>query len=165
MGVKGILKWPLIIAAIVVLARVVTEQAGATLVASSNLDWLNNLLSVVALHLLIVPLYLAVRIARSGVMTPYRTLFKLIAIYVVLVRAMLIPVYWLARIYEWPQPRFYGLWGPDVNAFVGFIGVPFVTAAVWIISSLIFGGLLGSLVIAVLRRSTRKQHSQQHGQF
>ena len=78
----------------------------------------------------------------------------------VLARAMLIPVYWLARIYQWPQPRFNGLWGPDVNAFAGFIGVPFGTAAVWIISSLIFGGLLGSLVIAVLRRSTRKQHSQ-----
>jgi hypothetical protein len=146
---KGILKWPLVIAAIVVVARVVTEQSGVT-------DTINNLISVVALHLLIVPLYIAVRIAKSGTPRPYATLFKLIALYVVLTRAMIIPVYWLARIYEWPQQRFYGTWGPEVSAFVGFIGVPFVTAASWIVGSLIFGGAIGSLVIAVMSRSASK---------
>ena len=146
---KGILKWPLVIAAIVVVARVVTEQSGVP-------DSINNLISVVGLHFVIVPLYVAVRIAKSGTPRPYATLFKLIGIYVVLTRAMVIPVYWLARIYEWPQPRFGGLWGPDVNPFVGFIGVPFVTAAIWIVASLVVGGALGSLVIAVLGRPAGK---------
>jgi len=145
---KGILKWPLCIAAIVVVLRVVTERLGVP-------DSINNLLSVVALHVLLGPLYFAIRIAKSRTPRPYATLFKLIAIYVLLTRAMIIPVYWLGRIYEWPQPRFFGLWGPDVSPFEGFIGVPFVTAAIWIASSLIFGGAVGSLVIAVMSRSSR----------
>ena len=146
---KGILKWPLIIAAIVVVARVVTEQSGAP-------EVINNLLSVVGLHFVIVPLYLAVRIARSGAPRPYASLFKLIGVYVVLTRAMVIPVYWLGRIYEWPQSRFAGTWGADVAPFMGFIAIPFLTAAFWIVASLIVGGALGSLVIAVMSRSTSK---------
>ena len=65
---------------------------------------------------------------------------------------MVIPVYWLGRIYEWPQPRFNGLWGADVSPFMGYITVPFETAAFWIVASLILGGLLGSLLIAVWSR-------------
>ncbi len=142
---KGIMKWPLIVAAVVVVSRVVVEQLGAP-------DAVANLLSVVALHFLIVPVYLAVRIAKSPVSRPYATLFKLIVLYVVLVRAMVLPTYWLARIYEWPQARFAGLAGPDVSFFTGFIAIPFATAAVWIFASTIFGGMLGSAVIAIGRR-------------
>ena len=148
-GLKGILTWPLIIAAIVVVMRVVTEQSGVP-------DLINNFISGVALHFLIVPLYIAFRIAKSGTTRPYATLFKLVGIYVVLVRAMLLPVYWLGRIYQWPQPRFFGLWGDDVSPFVGFVVVPVLTAVSWIVGSLIVGGGLGSIVIAVLRRSGSK---------
>jgi hypothetical protein len=144
--VWGILKWPLIIAAIVVVLRVIVEQAGAP-------DVIANLFSVVALHFLIGPIYFAVRIAKNGMPRPYATLFKLITLYVVLTRAMVLPTYWLARIYHWPQPRFAGLSGPDVTPFIGFIAVPFVTAAFWIVASIVFGGVLGSMIIAIMRRS------------
>jgi hypothetical protein len=66
---------------------------------------------------------------------------------------MLLPVYWLARIYEWPQPRFDGLYGPDVSPFVGFVVVPLLTAAFWIVASTVVGGGLGSLIIALMRRT------------
>jgi hypothetical protein len=144
--VKGILKWPLIIAAVVVILRVVVEQAGAP-------DTVANLFSVVALHLLIVPVYLAIRIAKSGVARPYVTLLKLVALYVVLTRAMVLPTYWLARIYEWPQPRFFGLYGEGVTPFVGYIAVPVGTAIVWIVASVIFGGIVGAIIIAITARS------------
>ena len=145
---KGILKWPLIIAAVVVVLRVVVEQAGAP-------DAVANLLSVVALHFLIGPVYFAIRIARSGIPSPYTTLFKLITLYVVLTRAMVLPTYWLARVYEWPQQRFYGLAGPDVTSFRGYIAIPFNTAAFWIAASVIFGGILGSVIIAITNRAAR----------
>jgi hypothetical protein len=144
--VWAILKWPLIIAAIVVVLRVIVEQAGAP-------DVIANLFSVVALHFLIGPIYFAVRIVKNGMPRPYATLFKLITLYVVLTRAMVLPTYWLARIYHWPQPRFAGLAGPDVTPFIGFIAVPFVTAAFWIVASIVFGGVLGSIIIAITRRS------------
>jgi hypothetical protein len=148
-AVKEMLKWPLIIAAVVVVLRVVVEQAGAP-------DAVANLLSVVALHLLIGPVYFAIRIAKSGVSRPYVTLFKLVTLYVVLTRAMVLPTYWLARIYEWPQQRFAGLAGPDVTFFTGYIAIPFGTAAVWIVASVIFGGVLGSIIIAITRRFAGK---------
>ena len=144
---KGLLKRPLILAAIVVVLRVLVEQSGAP-------DRVANLLSVVALHFLIVPVYLSIRIAKSGVARPYATLFKLVTLYVVLARAMVLPTYWLARIYEWPQPRFGGLAGPD--AFTGYFTIPFATAAFWIVASVGFGGVLGSIIIAITRRLVSK---------
>jgi hypothetical protein len=143
-ALKGILKWPLIVAAVVVVLRVVVERIGLP-------DSIANVLSVVALHTLIGPLYFAIRIAMNAVPRPYATLFKLIALYVLWTRAMILPVYWLARIFEWTQARFDGLWGPGVSAFRGYIGVPFVTAAIWIVASLVIGGLLGSIVVAIGR--------------
>ena len=145
---KGILKWPLIIAAVVVVLRVVVEQAGAPNIVA-------NVLSVVALHFFIGPVYFAIRIAKSGIPHPYTTLFKLVTLYVVLIRAMVLPTYWLARLYEWPQPRFYGLAGPDVTPFTGYIAIPLVTAAFWIFASVIFGGVLGSIIIAITNRVAR----------
>jgi hypothetical protein len=148
-AVKGILKWPLIIAAVVVVLRVVVEQSGAP-------DAIANLLSVVALHLLIVPVYLAIRIGTSGVSRPYAMLLRLVTLYVVLTRAMVLPTYWLARIYEWPQQRFAGLAGPNVTFFTGYIAIPFQTAAIWIIASIVFGGIVGAIVIAITRRFVRQ---------
>src|SRR5262245_17540030 len=142
---KGILTWPLIITAVFVVLRVVSERAGWP-------DWVSSALSVVFLSVLAAPLYFAVRIAGSRERRPYMTLFKLIALYAVLARLMILPTYWLACIYEWTQNRFYGLWGPDVTPFMGFIVVPFVTAAFWIVASLVVGGTLGSIIIAIRRR-------------
>jgi hypothetical protein len=143
--VKGILKWPLVIAAILVVARVIVERAGAPSVIS-------NLFSTVVLQVLIVPLYLAIRIAKSGLNHPYKELFKLTAIYAVLVRAMVLPPYWLARIYGWSDLRFAGLSEGDSNAFVGYIAIPVLTGLTWIVGSLVIGGLIGSIVIAMIRR-------------
>lgn len=145
---KGILKWPLIIAAVVVVLRVVSERAGGPPVLSSAL-------SVVALHTLLAPVYFAIRLAGSVVERPYAALLKLILVYAVLTRAMLIPVYWLACIFEWPEPRFDGLYGPDVNAFVGFFGVPFVTALFWIITSVVVGGAISAALFAIMRSRTK----------
>jgi len=142
---RGILKWPLLFTAVVVIVRVVLERAGVS-------DTVNNLLSVAVLHTLLVPIYIAVRLGKSGAERPYRSLIKLIAIYAVVARIMILPTYWAARIFEWTQPRFNGTWGSDVNAFVGFVGVPLGTAAVWIVTSIVVGGLIGSIVLAVTRR-------------
>jgi hypothetical protein len=144
--VRGILKWPLIIAAAVTVLRVIVEQAGAP-------DSVSNLVSVVALHLLIVPLYFAYKIGKSEIPNPYLTQLKLVAIYAVLTRMMIIPTYWLARIYSWPQTRFAGV--SDSPPFTGLVLIPFGTAAFWIVASTIFGTGIGCTVIALLRRSAR----------
>jgi hypothetical protein len=140
-----ILKWPLIVAAVVVVARVIAERTGAPAGVS-------NALSVVVLHTLLGPVYFAVRIGASGAGNPYKSLFKLIGIYAVATRAMILPTYWLARIFQWPEPRFEGLAGPDVSPFVGFLAIPLLTAAFWIVASLALGGAIGAGVLAVTRK-------------
>ena len=150
---KGLLKGPLIIAAFLVVARVILERAGAP-------ETVNNLFSVVVFYVLIAPLYFAFRIAKSGVERPYRTLLKTIALFTALARAMVIPTYWLAYAYSWPQLRFSvrggGNVGPGVTPFMGYVGIPLVAAVVWILVSLVVGGGLGSILIALKRRSAKK---------
>ena len=150
---KGLLKWPLIIAAIVVVLRVVLEQAGAP-------DALNNILSVVVLYVLIGPLYFAAHIAKGEIARPYATLLKTTALYTALARSMVIPTYWLAYMYRWPQFRFSvaagGNVGPGVTPLWGYILIPVGAAIAWILVSLIAGGGLGSILIAVKRKSAKK---------
>jgi len=150
-SLKGMLKWPLVIAGIAVVLRVVLEQMQAPAIAA-------NLVSVVALYLAIGPIYFAVRISRSGIEHPYRQLFKSTVLYATLARALVIPTYWLAYIYQWQIPRFLvsqgGVVGPNVSPFRAFVGVPLVAGIAWVIGSLIIGGFLGSIVIAVMRPKT-----------
>ena len=139
---KGILKWPLIVAAAVTILRVVVERAGAP-------DSVANIFSTVAIHLVLAPLYFAIRIAQSPEPRPYLTQFKLTALFVIFARAMILPTYWLGYIFQWPQQRFSGLIG--ASPFRGFIGEPLFTAAIWLVASTVIGGVMGCVVIAVWR--------------
>ena len=146
---KGVLKWPLLIAVIVVVGRVVLERAGVP-------ESVTNFLSAAVLHLLIVPLYLAVKIGGAGVPNPYRTLFKSITVYSAAVRAMIMLTYWLAYIFQWPETRFStqagGVVGEGITPMDAIVLRPLVAALAWIFSSIVVGGVLGSIVIAVRRR-------------
>lgn len=150
---KGMLKWPLIIAAILVVGRIIIEQAGGP-------GWLANLFSVVILYVIIAPLFFAFRIANSGIEGPYRTLLKKTALFAALARSMVIPTYWLAYHFQWTAPRFSvaqgGNVGPNISPIVGYVVIPFVAAVVWILFSLLVGGGLGSLVIKIKRRAPAK---------
>jgi len=148
-SLKGMLKWPLIIAGIAVVLRVALEQLHAPAM-------LTNLISVVLMYLLIFPIYFAIRIAHSGVDHPYRQLFKSIALYATLARCLVIPTYWLAYIYQWQVPRFLvsqgGVVGPDVTPFRAYVGVPLVAGIAWVIGSLVIGGTVGSIIMLIMRR-------------
>jgi hypothetical protein len=136
-----------------VVGRIVLEQAGAP-------GWLNNLVSVVILYVFIAPLYFAFRIAGSGIEHPYRTLLKKTALFTALARSMVIPTYWLAYHFQWTAPRFSveqgGNVGPNMTPLWGYVLIPFGAAVVWILISLIVGGLLGSLVIKMKRKTPAK---------
>ncbi len=150
---KGAFKVPLIVAAILVVGRVLLERAGAP-------ETINNLLSVAVFYVLVVPLYFAFRIAKTGVPHPYNTLFKSTALFTALARAMVTPTYWLAYAYQWPQARFStaagGNVGPGITPLWGYVLIPIGAALFWILVSLAVGGSLGSILIAVKRKSTRR---------
>ena len=145
----GVLKWPLIIAAIVVVLRVILERAGAP-------NAVSNLSSVAMLSLIIGPLYFAYKLANTDMPRPYIALAKMVLAYAVLTRLMVIPTYWLAYIFQWPEPRFAaangGVVGDGVTPLAGYILIPLGALVAWAIGSLIIGGGLGSVLIKLKRK-------------
>lgn len=145
---KGILKWPCVVAAIVVVLRVIVERAGAPVHVS-------NLLSAAALITVLGPIYFGLQVGLAGKPRPYWMLIKLVGIYAVWTRALVLPTYWLARVLHWEEPRFGGVNAP--SPFVGFIALPLLTAAFWIAAALVVGGVIGSIVLTLVRsRSPRE---------
>jgi hypothetical protein len=142
-SLKGMLKWPLVIAGSAVVLRIVLEQLHEPSAAA-------NLVSLIAIYLVICPVYFAFRIASSGVERPYRQLLKSIVLYAALARCLVIPTYWLAYI------RFLvsqgGVVGPNVSPTQVFVVTPLVVGIAWVLGSFIIGGSLGSIVIAIRRQ-------------
>ena len=144
---KYLLKWPLIITAVIVVTRVLLERFGAP-------PAVNNTLSVLLLTMLIVPLYFVGRIANSGEAHPYRTLLKITGLYALLARAMIIPTYWFAHIYQWPEPRFEGVVRPGVTTFKAFVLTPLNPAV--LIASIVIGCGVALPVMALVLLFTKK---------
>lgn len=143
-----LLKWPLLLALIAVVLRTVMEQAGMPGLAV-------NLVSIVALYLVICPIYFASQIAGSGDPHPYKTLLKTTALYTALCRAMVIPTYWMAYAYGWTATRFQipngGVVGAGSSLFYT-IWFPLAAAVLWVVISLVIGGGIGSLMIKAKRK-------------
>ncbi len=142
MALKEILKWPLIVAAIIVVLRVIVERAGAPAAVS-------NMLSVAALTTVLGPLYFALQIGLAGKPRPHWMLIQLIFIYAVCARAMVLPTYWAARMFNWTEPRFAGV--DATNPLVGFIALPLITAVFWIGASMVTGSVIGFITLAIMR--------------
>ncbi|NUO82640.1 hypothetical protein HUU05_21420 [candidate division KSB1 bacterium] len=145
---KGLMKWPLIIAAILVVLRVTSEQMGAP-------EAVNKIFGVTWLFFL-VPFYFAFKIAATNDAHPYKTLFLKMAIFAALVRAMIIPTYWLAYRFNWSAQRFSaeegGVVGDAISPLSGYLLIPLSALIAWVIAGTLIGGGLGSLVIAWKRR-------------
>jgi len=142
MALKGILRWPLIVTAIVVVLRVIVERSNAPAAVS-------NMLSVAALTTVLGPLYFALQIGLARKPHPYLMLIQLIFIYAVFARAMVLPTYWAARMFNWTEPRFAGV--DAQNPLVGFIALPLITAAFWIAASMVIGSAIGFMTLAIVR--------------
>jgi hypothetical protein len=144
---KGILKLPLIVAAVFIALRIITEQMGAP-------DSVNNAISVVALYMLIFPIYFGVRVARGDFASPYFTGLKLTVLYAFVCRLMIAPTYWMAYVLDWKDvPRFTVEGGGVVGGGVPrAIITPFVLVVMWTVGAAVVGGILTSLTILISRK-------------
>lgn len=151
----SLLKGPLLLAAAVIVLRVLAEQVGAP-------ESVNKILGVTWLFFL-VPIFFALRIAATRDQHPYKTLFMKTALYVALVRLMLIPVYWLAYTFSWSAPRFAsdqgGVVGDGITPFNGYVFIPFAALLAWVVAATLFGGGLGAAVLAWQRREPMNSKS------
>ena len=147
------LKWPLIVAATLVVLRIILEQLGAP-------DSINNLLGVAWLHFL-VPFYLAYRIQTSRSDRPYRALFKELFLYTVYTRLMVMVTYWLAYLWQWQSPRFLitqgGNVGEGIGPLRGTLVIPGRNAVVWIVMAMVIGLALGSILLLIKGRGNKTE--------
>lgn len=145
------LKWPLIVAATLVVLRIVLEHLGAP-------ESINNLLGVAWLHVL-VPFYLAYQIQSAGSDRPYRALFKDLFFYTLYTRLMVLVTYWMAYLWQWQSPRFLlargGNVGEGIGPFQGILVIPGRNLLVWIVMAMVVGMVLGSILLLIKRRGNR----------
>lgn len=139
------LKWPLIVAAILVVLRIVLEKLGAP-------ESINNLLGVAWLHIL-VPFYLAYQIQASESARPYRVLFKDLFLYTLYTRLMVLVTYWMAYLWQWQSPRFLldrgGNVGEGIGPLQGYLVIPVRNLVVWIVMAMVIGMVLGSILLLI----------------
>ncbi|MEK7727721.1 MAG: hypothetical protein AAB354_04865 [candidate division KSB1 bacterium] len=149
---KGLMKWPLFLAALLVVLRMVAEHMGAP-------ETINKIFGVTWLFFF-VPIYFARKIAATSDARPYKTLFAKLALYVALVRLMLLPVYWLAYKFNWSALRFSaeqgGVVGDEIAPLSGYVLIPLGAFFFWIVAGTLVGGGIGSLVLAWQRRGLTK---------
>ena len=145
------LKWPLIVAATLVVLRIALEQLGSP-------DSINNLLGVAWLHLL-APFYLAYRIQSTGSDRPFRALFKDLSLYTLYTRLMVLVTYWMAYLWQWQSPRFLlaggGNVGEGIGPLQGTLVIPGRNLVVWFVMAMVVGMVLGSILLLVKRRGDK----------
>ncbi len=152
----GMMKWPLIIAAVIVVVRIVFEQLGAP-------ESVNNIFGVAWLYIL-VPVYFAMQIAASGVAQPFKSLLKSTATYAAYTRLMVMPTYWLAYMMNWTMPRFTTAQGGVVavdgatplTPLMAYLVIPVRNALIWIVMATIVGAIVGSITLVIRRSAAAK---------
>jgi hypothetical protein len=146
-GTKGMLKVPLIIAAAVVVLRVVLEQLGSP-------DSVNQIFGVAWLYF-VIPVYLAFRISGAGVTKPYLALLKNLLLFIICTRLIILPTYWLAYAFQWGAGRFTpehsGNVAEGVSPFAGYLGIPLQNGALWIVMATIVGMIIGGVTLLIRR--------------
>ena len=144
-----LLKWPLIVAAMIVVIRVILEESGAP-------PFLSNVLGVSWLYLL-MPVYFALRVAMDTPPRPYIRLFQLSALFVFFSRLMIMVTYSLAYVFNWSARRFSveggGVVGEGISALEGVVLIPVQSLAIGAVFGFIPALVIGSIVLAIRRRS------------
>ncbi len=151
-GTKGMMKTPLIVAAVVIVLRIVLEQLGSP-------GSVNNIFGVAWLYF-IVPVYFAFCISSGGESKPYRALLKNLLLYNTYTRLMVMPTYWLAYALQWSAPRFDlemgGVVGEGVSPLAGYLGIPLRNAVIWIVVATVLGMIIGGVTLLIRRRGAAK---------
>ena len=146
---KGMMKWPLIIAAVLLVLRIVLEQAGAP-------EVVNNVFGISWLYF-IVPLFFCVPHQRKQPGASFQNAFQE-ARDLCGVHAGDDPADVYARL---PASvagtsRFGidggGVVGEDVSPLTGYLGIPVRNALIWIVIATAVGMILGSVTLLMRRR-------------
>lgn len=148
---KKIMDAGLIVAAVIVVLRIILEQAGAP-------GKVNFVFGVAWLYFLL-PICLALRIASSGEASPFLGLFKDVLLFSVYTRLMVMITYVIAYFFRWNAPRFTpkegGNVGPSIGLLQGILLIPVRNFVFWVVMATVVGMVIGGITLAVAKWSSR----------
>jgi hypothetical protein len=122
--------------------------------SAARTSFVNNVFSVLLLTCLICPLYFAIRIGLGQESRPYGTFLKANVLYATLARAMIIPTYWLAKIFQWGDARFGSVVQDGVSPLKAYFLTP-LNPVIFLLS-IIVGSICGLVALAVIRLFSKK---------
>jgi hypothetical protein len=145
-----IMKTGVIVAAVVVVLRIILEQVGAP-------GKLNMVFGVAWLYFLL-PICFALRIASRKEGSPYKGLLKDVLLFGVYTRLMVMITYMIAYFLRWNAPRFTvgqgGNVGENVSLLKGVLIIPVTNAAIWVVFATVVGMIIGGITLAIARKSS-----------
>ncbi len=144
---NSLIKTPLILAAVIILARLALEAVGA----SSAITFI---VGVSWLHLF-VPIYLGLRVAGAGGSRPFKDLFMAIFFFTLFTRLMVFATYVIAYPLGWTANRFSLEGGGGVgaeSALSGMLLIPGGNLILAVVVGPIIGMILGSITLLIKRK-------------
>ena len=144
---KALIKTPLILAAVIIVARLALEAVGAP-------GMITFVVGVTWLHFL-VPIYFGFRIAGQGGSSPFKDLFKAVFFFTLYARLMVMVTYVLAYPLGLSATRFSVEGGGGVGAESALEGMLIIPGSSFLITILvlpIIGMILGSITLFIKRK-------------
>ena len=149
----NLIKTPVLIALAVTVARATVEAFDAPAVVSM-------ILGVAWLHMLF-PIYFAIKILELGLEKPFIMLIKTTVMWAVPVRVAVAITYVLAYVYQIDSVRFQtqslGPVGGGVTPIEGYLLLPLLNFASWMIAAVILAAITGGITLKVKQRSIAKR--------
>jgi hypothetical protein len=144
-----VMRLGLILAAVVIVLRIVLEQAGAPEKLSffCGVAWL----------FFIFPVLFALSIRAHNVASPFKSLLKDVLLFVLCTRVMVMITYMLAYIFSWKASRFAfpaGTVGENVSVWAGMLFIPLRLLLIWTVMATILGMIIGSITLLLKRKGS-----------
>jgi hypothetical protein len=142
-----VLRWGAIVAAAIIVFRIILEQLGAS-------EQINRVLGVAWLYF-ILPVLFAIGIRAQNVAKPYGRLLKDVVLFAIYTRVMVMATYMLAYVFSWKSPRFAypgGTVGENVSVWNGIFWVPLRNVLIWVVMATIIGMIIGSVTLLLKRK-------------
>jgi hypothetical protein len=148
--VASIFKFGMLVAAVIIVVRIVLELLGAP-------GYINNIFGVAWLYL-ILPVVFAFSIVAAGEASPLKVLFKNVLLFAIYTRIMVMVTYMLAYIFKWTASRFSssagGNVGENVSSINGLIVIPVRNALFWVVFAVVAGMIIGGITIWLRKMTT-----------
>jgi len=145
---RTVMRVGIIVAAIIIVVRIVLELAGAPLSV-------NNIFGVAWLYF-IMPVLFALAIRAKASAGPYLSLLKDVVLFGVYTRLMVMVTYVVAYFLRWSAPRFTvaggGNVGDNVSLFSGVLFIPVRNALIWVVFVTVVGMIIGSITLLIRRK-------------